>query len=445
VFAATVNGQGTLTVEMTKPASDSTFARIAHLVETAQASKAPSQQLVDRFAAVYTPAVIALAVALAAAGSIFSDPETWIYRALVLLVIACPCALLISTPVSIVAAIGAATRRGVLVKGGAALESAGAIRVVALDKTGTLTIGRPAVTQIVVLNGRSEREVLSLAAAVESLSEHPIARATVARALHDGVEIPKASHFSSEMGRGAAANVNGSRVFVGNSKWFTEQGAFTPNAQAESDSLAKSGESPFAVAIENGSGPELIGLISVADRLRPDASRAVAALHRAGVKHVAVLTGDTRRTGEAIAEAAGADEVLAELLPSEKAAAVADLRNRFGPVAMVGDGVNDAPAFAAADIGIAMGLAGTDVALETADIALMRDDLNGVAYALDLSRRTLRIIKQNITLSLAIKVLALVLGVFGFVNLWIAVAADMGTSLIVTLNGLRLAVDRPKK
>jgi Zn2+/Cd2+-exporting ATPase len=298
------------------------------------------------------------------------------------------------------------------------------------------------VTRIVSLNGYSERDVLALAAAVESFSEHPVARATVARALHDGVEIPRARDFSSEMGRGAVANVDGARVFVGNSRWFLEKGALSLDARAATESLTASGESPFVVATENGSGLELVGLISVADQPRPDAKNAVAAMHRTGVRHVAVVTGDTRQTAEAVASAVGADEVLAELLPEEKSAAMIELRRRFGPVAMVGDGVNDAPAFAAADIGIAMGVAGTDVALETADMALMRDDLSGVAYALELSRRTTRIIKQNITLSLAVKVFALVLAVFGVVNLWIAVAADMGTSLLVTLNGLRLAVDR---
>jgi Cd2+/Zn2+-exporting ATPase len=445
VFAATVNGQGTLTIAATKPASDSTFARIVHLVETAQASRAPSQQLVDRFAAVYTPAVIALAIAIAAVGTIFFDPETWIYRALVLLVIACPCALLISTPVSIVAAIGAATRHGVLVKGGAALEAASQARVVALDKTGTLTMGRPTVTSVVPLNGRTGRDVLAMAAAVESLSEHPIARATVARALHDDVNIPNAIEFASTTGRGAAATVNGERVLVGNSRWLDEQDALTILAKAEIDRLSAAGESPFGVAVINGNGVELAGLITVADRARPDAGNAIKALRESGLDRVVVITGDTKRTAEAVVTATGADEALAELLPGEKAEAVAALRERYGPVVMVGDGVNDAPAFAAADVGIAMGIAGTDVALETADMALMRDDLNGVAYALDLSKRTTKIIRQNITVSLLIKVAALVLGVLGVVNLWLAVAADMGTSLAVTLNGLRLSLDRAPK
>ncbi len=442
VFAATVNGQGTLTIEVTKQSSDSTFARIIHLVENAQASRAPSQQMVDRFAAVYTPAVIALAIIIAAVGAIVSDPETWIYRALVLLVIACPCALLISTPVSIVAAIGAATRRGVLVKGGAALEAAGSSRVVALDKTGTLTLGRPAVAEVVAFGGRSENKVLSLAAAVESLSEHPIARATVARALHDEVEIPRASQFSSIPGRGASAQVNGYRVLVGNGRWLQSWGPISQEVGLKLEEMAAGGQSPFLVAIDQGQSADIAGIVGIADKLRPGARESVQALRNGGVDTVAIITGDQLRTAEMIAAQTGVDEVRAELLPEEKATAVQELRALYGPVVMVGDGVNDAPALVAADVSVAMGVAGTDVALETADMALMRDDLTGVAYAVDLSKRTTRIIRQNITLSLLVKVVALILGVLGVVNLWIAVAADMGTSLIVTLNGLRLAFDR---
>ncbi|MFL5759439.1 MAG: heavy metal translocating P-type ATPase [Thermomicrobiales bacterium] len=444
VFAATVNGQGALTVEVTKPASDSAFARIIHLVENAQASRAPSQQLVDRFAAVYTPAVIALAVIIAAIGMIFSDSETWIYRALVLLVIACPCALLISTPVSIVAAIGAATRHGVLVKGGAALEAAGMARVVAFDKTGTLTLGRPAVTEIVPFGRRHAGEVLALAAAVESYSQHPFARATVARALHDEVEIPVASNFSSTAGQGASARVNGHRVIVGNGRWLAERGQLPNEVMTNVEHLAASGTSPFFVACENGQSVDVVGLIAIADKPRPEAREAIAALRRTGIDLAVVITGDNVRTAQALADQTNVDEVMAELLPEEKARAVERLKARHGPIVMVGDGVNDAPALAAADVGVAMGVGGTDVALETADMALMRDDLTGVAYAVGLSKRTIRIIRQNITLSLLVKVVALVLGVFGVVNLWIAVAADMGTSLAVTLNGLRLALDRPQ-
>ncbi|MGH2534412.1 MAG: heavy metal translocating P-type ATPase, partial [Thermomicrobiales bacterium] len=450
VLSGTVNGPGSLTVEVERAATDSTLARIIHLVEEAQGSRAPSQALVDRFAAVYTPVVIAGAVALAVLGSLFSNPDTWIYRALVLLVIACPCALVISTPVSIVSAIGAATRRGVLVKGGAALEAAGRARVVAFDKTGTLTRGRPAVTYVVAGNDFTEKELLRLAAGVEALSEHPLARSVVARALHDGIAIPGATDFTATAGRGAAATVEGRRVLVGSSCWFTERrivAETSPNGHRgvldAADRMAAEGQTPFLVGVvERDGSVRLAGVIAVADTERPNARAALAALRAAGVERIVVLTGDNRATGNALAEAVGADEARAELLPAEKAGAVADLRARYGPVAMIGDGVNDAPALASADVGIAMGGAGTDVALETADLVLMRDDLESVADAISLSRRTARVIRQNITLSLAIKALALVLGAFGFVNLWIAVAADMGMSLVVTFNGLRLARGR---
>jgi Cd2+/Zn2+-exporting ATPase len=441
VFAGTVNGQGTLLVEVTRRASDSTLAQIIHLVEEAQGSRAPSQVLIDRFAAVYTPAVIAGAFLLAVGGALFAaEASTWIYRALVLLVIACPCALVISTPVSIVAAIGAATRRGVLVKGGAALEAAGQARVVAFDKTGTLSEGRPAVTDVLPLADLPADEILALAAAVETLSEHPIGKAVVAQALHDAVPIPQAHAFTSLPGLGARAAIGDRRVTVGSARLFAELNDDTTATHLRR--LATAGQTPLLVVLDgdNGAASRPVGIIAVADRPRPGAAEALRQLRRVGVERIVVLTGDTKATGEAIAHAVGADEVEAELLPEEKACAVQALRERYGPIAMVGDGVNDAPALATADVGIAMGAAGSAVALETADLALMGDNLGGVANVLTLSRRTTRIIRQNITLSLAIKALALVLGAFGLVNLWIAVAADMGTSLAVTLNGLRLGL-----
>jgi Cd2+/Zn2+-exporting ATPase len=451
-FAGTVNGPGALLLRVTREAADSTLARVIHLVEEAQGSKAPAQQMVDRFAAVYTPVVIAGAVLLAAVGTaVTGDFQTWVYRALTLLVIACPCALVISTPVSIVSAIGAATRRGILIKGGAALEMAGTITVVAIDKTGTLTLGRPEVVDMVPLpeGAAREGELLQIAAAVESLSEHPLARAVTLRARGDAIVIPQAEAFQALPGKGARALVGGQEVFVGSIRLARELGltgsdyGATPLAR-EMQRLAEAGATPLFVASRDAAGGALLplGVIAVADRLRPHAADAVRRMREAGVSHVAILTGDTRATGEAIARAVGADTVLAELLPEEKAAAVAELRQRSGPVMMVGDGVNDAPALATADVGIAMGAAGTDVALETADIALMGDDLNGVAEALSLSRRTTGVIRQNVALSMATKVLALVLAAFGIVNLWIAVAADMGTSLAVTLNGMRLALAR---
>ncbi|MBW3631544.1 MAG: heavy metal translocating P-type ATPase [Chloroflexi bacterium] len=454
-FAGTVNGPGALLLRVSREAADSTLARVIHLVEEAQGSKAPAQQMVDRFAAVYTPAVIVGAALLALGGSLVTDdPRTWIYRALALLVIACPCALVISTPVSIVSAIGAASRRGILIKGGAALEAAGTARVVAIDKTGTLTTGRPEVVAVEPLPGGAadRRSLLEIAAAVEALSEHPLARAVMIKAREEGIGVPAADGFLATPGKGASARVGGREVIVGSIRLAREL-ALTGTEQRPSSlaremtRLAEAGSTPLFVAIaDDGDGlMRPLGVIAVADRLRPHAADAVCRMREAGIAHVAVLTGDTRATGEAIARAVGADSVLAELLPEEKAAAVRDLRARYGMVVMVGDGVNDAPALATADVGIAMGAAGTDVALETADIALMGDDLNGVAEALELSRRTSGVIRQNIGLSLATKLVALVLAAFGFVNLWIAVAADMGTSLAVTLNGMRLALRRHMK
>jgi Cd2+/Zn2+-exporting ATPase len=450
-FAGTVNGPGALLLRVSRESADSTLARVIHLVEEAQGSKAPAQQMVDRFATVYTPAVIVGAALLALGGSLLTDdPRTWIYRALALLVIACPCALVISTPVSIVSAIGTASRRGILIKGGAALEAAGAAKVVAIDKTGTLTIGRPEVIEVVPLPGcgADARSLLTVAAAVEALSEHPLARAVAVKAREEGIAIPTAEGFLAAPGKGAAARVDGRETVVGSIRFARELELLgteerpSPLAR-EMARLAEAGSTPlFVAAGDVGGALEPLGAIAVADRLRPHAADAVRRMREVGITHVAVLTGDTRATGAAIARAVGADSVLAELLPEEKAAAVGDLRQRYGPVVMVGDGVNDAPALATADVGIAMGAVGTDVALETADIALMGDDLNGVAEALELSRRTNGIIRQNIGLSLVTKLVALVLAAFGFVNLWIAVAADMGTSLAVTLNGMRLGLRR---
>jgi Zn2+/Cd2+-exporting ATPase len=442
VYAGTLNGSGVLVVRMTKPASGSMLANIVHLVEEAQSSKAPSQQLVDRFASIYTPAVVALAAVIALGGWIFADGATWVYRALVLLVVACPCALVISTPVSIVSAIGAATRRGMLVKGGSALEEAGRARVVALDKTGTLTLGRPAVTRIVPFVDQPESELLSLAAAVEHDSEHPLARAIVAKALHDHVPQRVATNFAALPGRGARATVDGDDLVIGSDRLMADVGvdaAALDRVRRIAGEFAERGESTLTMARVDGAGVTILGVIAVADRIRPGAHEAVRTLRMHGVKHVVVLTGDQEAVAQRIAAEVGADEVRAELLPHEKSEAIAALQERYGSVAMVGDGINDAPALATANVGIAMGIGGTDVALESADLALMRDDLFAVGKVIDLSQRTLAIIRQNVTLSLVTKAIALLLGMLGFVNLWIAVLADVGTSVVVTLNGLRLA------
>ena len=450
VYAGSMNGSGVLMVRVTALPSESMLAKIVHLVEEAQSSKAPSQQLVDRFASIYTPAVVVLAAIIALTGwLVLGDAETWLYRSLVLLVIACPCALVISTPVSIVSAIGAATRHGMLVKGGAVLEEAGRSQLIAFDKTGTLTLGRPAVTRIVVLEGDagtsrpSQRDLLALAAAVERDSEHPLGRAVIAKALHDRVPELPATDFEAFPGRGASSHVDGREIAIGNQRLMADLGV--PNTELDAvgslaeGPLAKAGETALFVAERMPDAWHALGLIAVADRIRPGAKEAIQRLRDLGVERVVMLTGDRRSVAETVGAQVGVDEIHAELLPHEKAETVAAWQADGWHVTQVGDGVNDAPALARADVGIAMGMSGSDLALESADLALMRDDLWVVGSVIALSRRTVRIIRQNITLSMVTKLIALLLGVLGFVNLWIAVLADVGTSVFVTLNGLRLA------
>jgi Cd2+/Zn2+-exporting ATPase len=443
VFAGTMNGTGTLQVRVDKPVSQSMLASIVHLVEEAQSAKAPSQQLVDRFAAIYTPVVVLVAGAIALSGRAFSDdPGTWVYRALVLLVIACPCALVISTPVSIVSAIGAATRMGILVKGGAALEDMARVRTVAFDKTGTLTMGRPSVTAVLPYGAMDEAGLLATAAAVEAPSEHPLARAIVARALHDDLQVEQAIAFESYPGRGVSADLAGRRVAIGNERLLADLGV--PGEQlawvnGHAELYGERGEPALPVVeLREGTEPLVLGVIVVADRMRQEAVQAVTALRDAGIGRLAMLSGDRDAVARSVASRAGIDTVMAGLLPDEKSSAISTLQAN-GPVAMVGDGVNDAPALAMAKVGVAMGMGGTDVALESADVVLMRDDLGTLPSLVTLSRRTLTVIRQNVTVSMVTKILALVLGVFGFVNLWIAVLFDVGTSLLVTANGLMLA------
>ena len=443
VFAGTINGSGAIEVRVTTLASGTMLSRIVHLVEEAQASKAPSQQLVDRFSAVYTPVVVALAIALGVGGSLITgDVGDWTYRALVLLVIACPCALVISTPVSIVAAIQAATRMGVLVKGGAALEEIGRVDTMVFDKTGTVTVGRPAVEAISAHGDVTTRDLLALAAAVERDSEHPIARAIVAKALHDRVTVPPASAFRAMIGRGATATVLGEEILVGSARLVQELSLAEQARRrflAETEVNGRHGRSTLAVVRVRDGVATLLGAIGVADRVRPGAAEAIAALRAQGIRHVEILTGDQQVVGQAIGERLAVDAVRAELLPDQKVAAVTALRAEKRTIAMVGDGINDAPALATADVGIAMGIGGTDAALESASLTLMRDDLGALANVVGLGQRMLTIIRQNVTVSLLTKVLALGLAMLGFVNLWIAVVVDVGTSLLVILNGLRLA------
>ena len=436
VFAGTINGRGALEVTVTRPRRDTTLARIIHLVERAQAQRAPSQTFVDRFARVYTPAVLGLAVALTVLPPlVFGAPfETWFYRSLVLLVISCPCALVISTPVAIVSALASAARRGVLIKGGAHLERTSEVRSVAFDKTGTLTYGRPRVVNVEGLDGATPSAVLTLAASLELRSEHPIGRAIVRRAEDEGMPLLSADAFQALPGRGAEARVAGVAALVGNHRLFEERRLCTPDIDARLDALAARGCTAVLVASDHVA----VGVIAVADEIRESGREAIELLRAQGVARIVLLTGDNANTARAIARDLALDDYQAELLPEDKVAALAALRATHGAVAMIGDGVNDAPALAAADVGIAMGAAGTDAALETADIALMADELTRIPYIFRLSRRTVRVIKANVAFSLALKAVFLALGVAGVATLWMAVVADMGASLVVIANGLRL-------
>jgi Zn2+/Cd2+-exporting ATPase len=436
VFAGTINGRGALEVAVARLRRDSTIARIIHLVERAQAQRAPSQTFVDRFARIYTPAVLALAAVLAVVPPIVFDAawSTWFYRSLVLLVISCPCALVISTPVSIVSALAAAARKGVLIKGGARLEALAGVRCVAFDKTGTLTTGQLAVTDVVALNGGGAAQVLAAAAALEVRSEHPIAQAIVDRAGADGLHVTAAEAFESLPGRGAVGRVNGSEVIVGSHRLFEERRLCSPEVEATLRALSARGQGTVIVGADGAP----IGVIGVADRIREAASDTVQMLRGQGVEHVVLLTGDHADAARTLADSLGLDDFRADLLPEDKAAAVQDLQQRYGRLAMIGDGVNDAPALATADVGIAMGVAGTDAALETADVALMADELPKIPYALRLSRATSRNIRINIAFSLLLKSAFLVMAVTGAATLWMAVVADMGASLVVIANSLRL-------
>jgi Zn2+/Cd2+-exporting ATPase len=356
---------------------------------------------------------------------------TWFYRALALLIIACPCALVISTPVTVVSGVGAASRRGILVKGGAALEAAGRLKALAFDKTGTLTEGRPVVSRVVALNGRGEAEVLRLAAALERRSEHPLAHAILSVA--DGVDLPPVAGFRSIAGRGAEGKVGGNGYLIGSPRLFAEKGNTLDGATKALEVIEAAGETP--VILGNEEIP--MAVIGIADAVRPEARATLESLREAGVGELVMLTGDAEAPARRIAEELGVG-YRAQLLPEQKVEAVRELASEHGDAGMVGDGVNDAPALAASSVGFAMGAAGTDVALETADVALMQDDLPKLAEAVRLSRSAEGIIKQNVVVSIAIKGLFVLLAPFGLVALWLAVLADMGTSIAVTLNGLRL-------
>lgn len=440
VFAGTLNEEGLLEVKVTKRVEDTTIAKIIHLVEEAQAERAPAQAFVDRFAKIYTPAILITGLLLAIVPPLLFDGvwSEWIYRGLALLVVGCPCALVISTPVSIVTAIGNAARNGVLIKGGVYLEEAGALSAIAFDKTGTLTKGIPTVTDIVALADGNEKEYLVIAAAIEKNSQHPLASAMLRKAEEKELDLQSLviDDFTSITGKGVKAVVNGTLYYVGNPALFNEI-LLNGLSKEQTHSIQKLQMQGKTVMIL-GTEQKALALIAVADEVRESSKDVIQQLHQLGIEKTVMLTGDNQATAQAIGERLGVGEIQADLLPEQKLAWIQQLRSSGSKVAMVGDGVNDAPALASANVGIAMGGAGTDTALETADIALMADDLQKLPFTIRLSRKTLQIIKQNITFSIAIKVVALLLIIPGWLTLWMAIFADMGATLIVTLNGLRL-------
>ncbi len=436
VFAGTINGWGALDLRVTANKGSTTLDRIIATVQEAQASRAPTQRFVDSFAAVYTPAMVILAFVVAAVPPIFLGHPVLdsVFRALVVLVIACPCALVVSTPVTVVSALATAARHGILIKGGVHLENGRKLKVVALDKTGTLTRGTPSVTDVRVLGGGDERSALQVAASLDALSDHPVARAVTAA--WDGPRLP-VEGFVALGGRGVSGTVGGTRYFLGNHRLVEENGLCGDHVERTLLDLEDEGKTVAVLTTDE----RAIALVAVADTLRETSMAAVAELHKLGIPSV-ILTGDNEATAKAIARKSGVDGARAELLPEDKLRAVRRLSQEYGPVGMVGDGVNDAPAMALATVGFAMGGAGTDTALETADVAFMDDDLRKLPEYVRLSRRTGRVLAENITLAVGIKAVFLALAVTGHATLWMAVFADMGASLIVVANALRLTRSR---
>ncbi|MES2657175.1 MAG: heavy metal translocating P-type ATPase [Verrucomicrobiota bacterium] len=442
VFAGTVNQEGSLTVRVTKAAGDSTLARIIQLVGEAEEQKPPTQRWVDRFAAIYTPAVFIAAILVAVIPPLLMGQawNPWVYRSLVLLVIACPCALVIATPVSIVSGLTALARRGVLVKGGVYLEAVGKLRALAVDKTGTITQGKPQVTGVTTTGELSEDEILRFAAAINSHSEHPLAVAIVDAAHSRKLNFEPATDYQSVTGQGARANIDGHPHFIGNHRMAHDTGICTPEIEALLSEIESKGQSLAILghAPHEGCAGKILGIIAIADTLRPEVTEALRQIHAAGIEKVIMLSGDNQRTASAIAKQAGIDEAIGDLMPDQKVEYIRKLVSEYTHVGMIGDGVNDAPALAIASVGFAMGAIGSDTAIETADIALMKDDLTKVAETVLLGRRTLRIIRFNVTFALAIKAVFLILAFLGVAGLWLAILADTGATLLVIMNSLRL-------
>lgn len=433
LFAGTINQNSELAYRVTAGSNDSTLARIIRAVQDAQATRAPTQRFVDTFARYYTPAVFAVAVAVALIPPLATGADwfSWVYRALVLLVIACPCALVLSTPISVVSGLTAAARRGILIKGGLYLEQGHRLKVLALDKTGTLTLGKPSVTDVIALQA-TEPEVIQWAVALASRSDHPVSKAIAAQSGSGTVRLEVAD-FTALQGRGVEGVMAGVRYRLGNHRLVEESSACTPDLEAKLDALEQQGKTAVVLVRDRTA----VAIFAIADAVRPESADAVAQLKQLGIRPV-MLTGDNRHTAETIARQVGIEDVRSELLPEDKLKAIAGLSADGSVVGMVGDGINDAPALAKADIGFAMGAAGTDTAIETADVALMDDDPRKLAEFVRLSRATKAVLWQNIALALGIKVVFLALAVAGQATLWMAVFADMGGSLIVVFNGLRL-------
>ncbi|WP_298866050.1 heavy metal translocating P-type ATPase [uncultured Gimesia sp.] len=436
IFAGTINGDGLLEATSTKLAENTILAQIIRMVGEAQTRRAPSELWVEKFAKIYTPIVMGIALLI-----LISLPTllqiTWhdsLYRALVLLVIACPCALVISTPVSIVASLTAAARNGVLIKGGVFVEIPSKLRALALDKTGTLTRGKPVVTKCVPLNGHTETELLERAAALEAHSNHPLALAILDAAAERNIEYQPADSYQIIQGKGATALISGREFWLGSHRYLEERNEETAEVHQQLEELSNAGQSVVVIGNES----HVCGFIALADRVRETSAEVINQLHQSGIERVAMLTGDNNGTAQAVADEVGIDAVFSELLPEDKVTAIESLVKEFQHVAMVGDGVNDAPAMSRSSLGIAMGAAGSDVAIESADIALMTDDLTKIPWLIRHSHRTLKIIRQNIIFALSIKVLFVVLMVLNHASLWAAIAADMGASLLVIFNGLRL-------
>ncbi|MDE1549952.1 heavy metal translocating P-type ATPase [Jeotgalibaca caeni] len=441
VFAGTLNEEGLLEVKITKLVEDTTISKIIHLVEEAQGERAPSQAFVDKFAKYYTPIIMIIAALVAVVPPLLfgGNWETWIYQGLAVLVVGCPCALVISTPISIVSAIGNAAKKGVLIKGGVYLEEMGALKAIAFDKTGTLTKGVPVVTDFNVVSEEvNEKELLAIITALEYRSQHPLASAIMKKAEEENISYSDVlvEDFSSITGKGIKGAVKGMTYYIGSPKFFKELLGTDLDKDLEQNVTTLQNQGKTAMVV--GNEKEVLAFIAVADEVRESSKEVLQKLHQLGIKKTIMLTGDNQGTANTIGKHVGVSDIQAELMPEDKLDYIKKLRSEYGKVAMVGDGVNDAPALAASTVGIAMGGAGTDTALETADVALMGDDLIKLPFTIKLSRKALNIIKANIAFSIVIKVIALLLVIPGWLTLWIAIMSDMGATLLVALNSLRL-------